>query len=168
MFDTMTLTKAAAGLFGAWLVLLLGKWAAEELYHVEAHGEASYVVEVASAGAAEEVEEVNFEELMAAADPAKGAKVFKKCSACHKLEDGANSTGPFLYGVVGRDIASVAGFGYSAALGEKAGTAWSAEELDAFLTKPSSYAKGTTMSFAGLKKQGDRVNLIAYLDGLDG
>jgi cytochrome c len=168
MFDTMTLTKAAAGLFGAWLVLLLGKWVAEELYHVEAHGEPSYVIEVASAGAAEEVEEVSFDELMAAADPAKGAKVFKKCSACHKLEDGANSTGPYLYGIVGRDIASVAGFGYSGALTEKAGTAWTAEELDAFLAKPSAYAKGTTMSFAGLKKQGDRVNLIAYLDGLDG
>ena len=167
MFDTMTLTKAAAGLFGAWLVLLLGKWAAEELYHVEAHGEASYVIEVASDGAEEEVEEVSFDELMAAADPAKGAKVFKKCSACHKLEDGANSTGPYLYGVVGRDIASVDGFGYSGALSGLGGT-WTAEELDAFLTKPSAYASGTTMSFAGLKKQGDRVNLIAYLDSLDG
>lgn len=167
MFDTMTLTKAAAGLFGAWLVFLLGKWAAEELYHVEAHGEASYVIEVASAGAEEEVEEVNFEELMAAADPAKGAKVFKKCSACHKLEDGANSTGPYLYGVVGRDIASADGFGYSGALSGLGGT-WTAEELDAFLTKPSAYASGTTMSFSGLKKQKDRVNLIAYLDSLDG
>lgn len=166
MFDTMTLTKAVAALCGAFLVLLLGKWVAEELYHVEAHGEASYVIEVASDEPAEEVEEVSFEELMAAADPAKGAKVFKKCSACHKLEDGANSTGPFLYGLVGRDIASVDGFGYSGALAGLDGS-WTAEELDAFLTKPSSYASGTSMSFAGLKKQNDRVNLIAYLDSLD-
>ncbi len=166
MFDTMTLTKAVAALCGAFLVLLLGKWVAEELYHVEAHGEASYVIEVASDEPTEEVEEVSFEELMAAADPAKGAKVFKKCSACHKLEDGANSTGPFLYGLVGRDIASVDGFGYSGALAGLDGS-WTAEELDAFLTKPSSYASGTSMSFAGLKKQNDRVNLIAYLDSLD-
>ena len=81
MFDTMTLTKATAGFCGAFLVFLLGKWAAEELYHVEAHGEASYVIEVAEAGGAEEeVEEVSFEELMASADVGKGAKVFKKCS----------------------------------------------------------------------------------------
>ena len=52
MFDTMTLTKIAAGVFGAWLVLLLGKWAGEEIYHADAHGEASYVIEVADAGGA--------------------------------------------------------------------------------------------------------------------
>ena len=53
MFDTMFITKVAAGLFGAWLILLLGKWGAEEIYHAETHGEASYVIEVAGA----EVEE---------------------------------------------------------------------------------------------------------------
>ncbi|AHC99756.1 c-type cytochrome [Leisingera methylohalidivorans] len=168
MFDTMTLTKATAGVCGAFLVLLLGKWGAEALYHMDSHGEASYVIEVASADAAASDEpEVSFEELMASADVAKGAKVFKKCSACHKLEDGANSTGPYLYGVVGRDIAAAPGFGYSGALTGLDGS-WTAEALDAFLTKPSAYASGTTMSFSGLKKQKDRVNLIAYLDSLDG
>ena len=79
MFDTMTLTKATAGVCSAFLVLLLGKWAAEELYHVESHGEASYVIEVEEAGGAtEEAEEVSFEELLASADVGKGAKVFKK------------------------------------------------------------------------------------------
>jgi cytochrome c len=168
MFDTMTLTKAAASICGAFLVLLLGKWAAEGLYHTDSHGQASYVIEIETAEAASDEPEVSFEELMAAADVAKGAKVFKKCSACHKLEDGVNSTGPSLYGVVGRDIAAAAGFGYSGALTGLAGNAWTAEELDAFLAKPSAYASGTTMSFSGLKKQKDRVNLIAYLDSLDG
>ncbi|MGR3529560.1 MAG: c-type cytochrome, partial [Sulfitobacter sp.] len=51
MFDTMTVTKIAAGLFGAWLILLLGKFAAEEVYQRGAHGEPGYVVEVASAEA---------------------------------------------------------------------------------------------------------------------
>ncbi|MGR3760578.1 c-type cytochrome [Roseobacteraceae bacterium NS-SX3] len=167
MFDTMTLTKATAGFCGAFLVFLLGKWAAEELYHMDSHGEASYVIEVEEAGGAgEEVAEVSFDELMAEADVGKGAKVFKKCAACHKLEDGANATGPYLYGVVGRDIASADGFGYSGALQGLEG-AWTPEELDAFLAKPSAYASGTTMSFSGLKKQGDRVDLIAYLDSLD-
>ncbi|KIC13411.1 cytochrome C, partial [Leisingera sp. ANG-DT] len=49
MFDTMTLTKATAGICGAFLVFLLGKWGAEVLYHMDSHGEASYVIEVASA-----------------------------------------------------------------------------------------------------------------------
>ena len=167
--DTMTLTKAAAGLCGALLVLLLGKWAAEGLYHMDSQGEAAYVIEVASAdAAAEEAEEVSFDEMMMAADAGKGAKVFKKCSACHKVEEGVNSTGPSLYGVVDREIGTMDGFGYSGTLAGMAGTAWTAEELDAFLTKPSAYAPGTSMSFSGLKKQKDRVNLIAYLQGLGG
>lgn len=166
MFDTMTVTKAAAGLLGAWLVLLLLKWGAEGIYHTAGHGEPSFVVEVADTGGGEETEEVSFEELMAGADVEKGAKVFKKCSACHKLEDGVNGTGPFLYGVVGRPIASAAGFGYSTAMQDKGGD-WTPEALDAFLAKPSADIPGTSMSFAGLKKVGDRVNLIAYLDSLD-
>ncbi len=162
--DTMTFTKAAAGVLGAFLVFLLGKWAAEGLYHVESHGEAAYVIEVESGDSGEEVAEVSFAEMMAGADAGKGEKVFKKCAACHKLEDGANSTGPYLYGVVGRPVASVDGFGYSDALGGLGGD-WSPERLDEFLTKPSAFASGTTMSFAGLNKAADRVNLIAYLNG---
>lgn len=168
MFDTMTLTKATAALCGSLLVLLLGKWAAEGLYHVEAHGEASYVIEVADSGsAAADEPEVDFTELLAAADVDKGAKVFKKCSACHKLEDGANATGPHLYGVVGRAKASVDGFGYSGTLAGMGGD-WSVENLNAFLLKPSAYASGTTMSFPGLKKDKDRANLIAYLQTIGG
>lgn len=165
--DTMTFTKAGAAVCGSLLVLLLGKWAAEGLYHVDSHGEQSYVIEVADSGApAEAVEEVPFSEILAAADIEKGAKVFKKCSACHKIEDGVNSTGPSLYDVVGRTKASEAGFGYSAALTGLGGD-WTPEDLSAFLEKPAKYASGTSMSFAGLKKVKDRANLIAYLDSLD-
>jgi len=165
--DTMITTKAAAAVCGSFLVLLLGKWAAEEIYHVGGHGEPSYVIEVAEAEAASDEPEVSFEELMAAADVGKGAKVFKKCSACHKLEDGANATGPHLFGVVNRAKAGVDGFGYSGALAGMDGD-WTAENLDAFLTKPSAYVPGTSMGFAGLKKQADRVNLIAYLESIGG
>lgn len=166
MFDTMTVTKAAAGLFGALLIYLLGKWAAEGIYHVGSHGEASYVIEVESAQQADAEPDVSFDELMASADVEKGANVFKKCSACHKLEAGENGTGPYLYGVVGRAVAAADGFGYSPAMQERGGE-WTPEALDAFLLKPSGDLPGTSMSFAGLKKQADRVNLIAYLDSLD-
>jgi len=167
--DTMTLTKVTAAVCGAFLVLLLGKWAADALYSVGGHDEAAaYVIEIESDDAvSEDVAEVSFDEMMAAADVAKGAKVFKKCAACHKIEDGVNATGPSLYGIVGRAVASVAGFGYSAPMSDKGGD-WTAEALDAFLTKPSADIPGTKMSFSGLSKEGDRVNLIAYLDSLDG
>jgi len=164
--DTMTTTKVAASLCGALLVYLLGKWMAETLYHVDGHGQQAYVIEVEDSDAAEEVEEVSFEELMASADIDKGAKVYKKCSACHKLEAGANGPGPYLYGVVGRPVGGADGFGYSGPMSELGGD-WTQERLSEFLEKPSAYVSGTSMSFAGLKKVADRVNLIAYLDSLD-
>ena len=67
---------------------------------------------------------------------------------------------------MGRPVASAAGFGYSAAMQEHGGE-WTPEALDEFLAKPSAAVPGTSMSFAGLKKVTDRVNLIAYLDSLD-
>lgn len=165
--DTMTLTKATAAVCGAFLVLLLGKWAAEVLYHVQGHGVPGYVIEIEGDDSGqEEVAEVSFDDMMAEADIGKGAKVFKKCAACHKIEDGVNATGPYLYGVVGRAVASATGFGYSGAMTGKGGD-WTAQALNDFLTKPNADVPGTSMSFSGLKKEGDRVNLIAYLNSLD-
>jgi cytochrome c len=166
MFDTMTITKIAASLCGALLILLLGKWAAEGLYYSGGHGEQAYVIDT---GAEQEVDEgptMSIEEMMASAEVESGAKVFRKCSACHKVEDGVNSTGPTLYGVVGRDIASVAGFGsYSSTLSELPGD-WTIENLNAFLENPKGWANGTSMSFAGLPKMEDRADLIAYLQSV--
>ena len=153
--DSTTFTKIAAGVLGAWLILLLGKWAGDEMYHASAHGEPSYVIEVAGS-----------EPAHAAASVESGAKVFRKCTACHKAEAGANATGPYLYGVVGRDIDSAEGFEYSGAL-EQAADVWTPENLYAFLEKPSAWAPGTTMGFAGLSKSEDRADVIAYLDSLD-
>ncbi len=163
MFDTMTVTKAAAGLFGTFLVLLLVKWASDELYHVGGHGEAAYIIETESSGGSADGEEVVFEDMLAAADPEKGARVFRKCTACHKLEDGANGTGPYLYAIVDRPVASAKGFtGYSAAMQAHGGN-WTPEALDAFLERPNAYISGTSMSFAGLRKPEERADLIAYL-----
>jgi cytochrome c len=168
MFDTMTFTKIAGSLCGALLILLLGKWAAEEMYHMGSHGgEQAYVIDTGVEEETEEVAEVPFDEILALADIGSGAKVFRKCSACHKLEDGANGTGPHLYGVVGRDIATVADYGsYSSTLSDMGG-AWTAENLNGFLENPKQWAKGTSMGFNGLAKTEDRADLIAYLDSLD-
>lgn len=164
----MTFTKAAAGVCGAFLVLLLGKWAATEIYHVGGHGEQAYVIDTGASDAADEVEEEgpSITELLASADIEKGAKVFRKCSACHRLEAGANGTGPYLYGVVGREIAVADGFGYSGAL-SSIDQSWTPENLDGFLAAPKDWAPGTTMGFAGLRKPEDRANVIAYMDSID-
>jgi cytochrome c len=101
-----------------------------------------------------------------AGDPDSGEKVFRKCKACHAVGEGAeNRIGPVLTGVVGRAIASAPGFGYSDALAAAATEhgAWTPETLDAFLTKPSDFAKGTKMAFAGLRKEEERADVIAYL-----
>lgn len=173
MFDTMTLTKITGALCGALLVFLMGNWVAESMYatgggHGDDHHQA-YVIETGDDdhGDAAKEEGPDLAALLAEADLGKGAKVFGKCKACHKLEDGANSTGPYLYGVVGRAVGSADGFStYSGSLVAVAET-WNAEELDGFLANPKGFAPGTKMSFSGLKKPADRANLIAYLDSLD-
>ena len=103
------------------------------------------------------------------ADPAliaAGETVFKKCTACHKLGEGAKSAvGPALNGVVGNAMAAAEGFKYSATLAEMgaAGGVWDDASLHAFLENPKGFVKGTKMSFAGLKKPEDRDAVIAYL-----
>ena len=167
MFDTMTFTKIASSLCGALLVLLLGKWAAEAISQASSGSEQSYVLDTGVDATADPEPEVDFSAVLASADVADGAKVFRKCSACHKVEDGANGTGPHLYGVVGRDIASVDGYGsYSGTLADLEGD-WTPEALNAFLENPKGWAPGTSMAFNGLPKVEDRANVIAYLDSLD-
>lgn len=101
-----------------------------------------------------------------AGDAAAGEKVFRKCKACHQVGEGAeNKVGPILNDIVGRTVGSVEGFKYSSTFTDMnaEGKVWTAEELAAFLEKPKSYAKGTKMAFAGLRKEDDRANVIAYL-----
>lgn len=166
--DTMTFTKVVGGFCGALLIFLLGNWAAEILFHVgpAGHGEdhaAGYEIVIEEAGGdAEPTEALDFAAVYAAADAAKGEKVYGKCRACHKLDDGANGTGPHLFGVVDRAVGSAAGYGYSGALVAVADV-WSPENLNGFLENPKGYAPGTKMGFSGLPKVEDRANLIAYL-----
>ncbi len=99
-------------------------------------------------------------------DPAAGEKVFGKCRSCHQVGDGAkHRIGPHLNGLFGRKAGSHEDFRYSKAMvrAGSGGLEWHADTLDTFLEKPRSLASGTRMSFAGLKKPEDRLNLIAYL-----
>jgi cytochrome c2 len=97
-----------------------------------------------------------------AADVKAGKKIFNKCKACHSLVAGTKKVGPSLHGVLGNNAGQMAKFKYSKAM-KKADITWDDKSLDAFLTKPKKFLKGTKMSFAGLKKQKDRDNVIAYI-----
>lgn len=97
-----------------------------------------------------------------AADVEAGKKVFKKCKACHSLKPGKKKVGPSLNGVLGNKAGKMKGFKYSKAM-KKADITWDDTSLDAYLTKPRKFLKGTRMSFAGLKKKKDRDNVIAYI-----
>ncbi|GJM02998.1 MAG: cytochrome c family protein [Rhodomicrobium sp.] len=137
------------------------------------HGEhkPAYAIEVADSGAKKGAEKkaevaVDIKTLIASADIDSGAKVAKKCAACHTFDKGgANKTGPALYGVVNRDLASASGFGYSDALKAKGGK-WDYDALAKFLAKPKDFAPGTAMNFGGIKKDNQLASLIAYLRSL--
>ena len=102
--------------------------------------------------------------MMASAEEAAGQAVAKKCNACHTFDNGgANKIGPNLWNLVNRQIASVDGYSYSSVLEDMADQQWTYDDLNAFLKSPKTYAPGTKMSFAGLKKMDDRANLILYL-----
>ncbi len=166
MFDAMTVNKIVASMCCAMLVFVLGGWIADKIYSPGHHGDdhhQAYTIDTGAEDVAEEVVEgPDLAELLASADIGKGERVFKKCAACHGLEDGVNGTGPHLFNIVGRDISAVDGFGYSGAL-VKVADVWTPENLDGFLKKPKSWAPGTAMGFNGLAKPEDRANLIAYL-----
>jgi cytochrome c len=103
-------------------------------------------------------------QIMAAADPAKGEEVFKKCTSCHTISaGGASGTGPNLHGILGKGIAKAGGFAYSGDLAAVGGT-WDWAKMNQWLKKPKSLAAGTKMSFAGISKPEDRANLMAYLN----
>ncbi|MEE4200788.1 c-type cytochrome [Erythrobacter sp.] len=127
-----------------------------------------YVIE----GVEEEggVSEVSFEEAlnMDGVDAAAGEKVFAKCQACHSIEQGgANGVGPNLYGVMGGNIASKSGYGYSSALTALDG-AWGWDEMNAWLANPRGYVSGTTMGFAGLSSIEDRAAVSLYMNEMGG
>ena len=102
--------------------------------------------------------------LFASTNAAEGAKIFKKCAACHSIaQGGANKIGPALWGVLGRKAGSVSDYKYSKAM-IAYGKPWSFEEMDGFLIKPKEWVKGTKMAFAGIKDAKDRAAVILYMN----
>lgn len=98
-------------------------------------------------------------------DAAKGEQVFKKCMACHTVNDKTNKVGPHLVGIVGRPVASVEGYKYSESMTAHAATVavWDEASLQAYLENPKAIVPKSKMAFAGLKKEDERADLIAFL-----
>lgn len=171
--DSSELNKIMGAMIAALLVFMLLNFASGKIYGTRVtHSEdepLAYAIEIEDDGAVEEevVEEVDLVALVASADLGAGEKVFNKCKACHKVEDGANGVGPHLWDVVGRPIGGVDGYGYSDVLAGMDG-AWTLDALSGFLEAPREWAPGTKMAFAGLSDPEDRVNLIVWLNETDG
>ena len=168
--DSFELNKIiAAILMVALLVIGLGK-IADSVFHVKKPKEPGYQVEIESqlvsdtSQITEAVEKIDINSVMALGDIVSGEKIFKKCAACHSINKGGkNKIGPALYNVVGRKVGGVDDYKYSKTLASY-NKEWTFEELNGFLTKPSSYLKGTKMSYAGLRKEKDRASVIKYLN----
>ena len=166
--NALEFNKIAAGLIGSFLALQLFFWAGELIYHPNTEGAIEeFEVAEADMDEVEVVEGPAFEEVILAASAADGERLWRQCSACHRLEEGANAVGPYLWGVVNRDIGSADGFSYSTAMGEHGGQ-WTPEALNGFLEAPSSWLPGTKMVYRGLRDVEDRANLIAYLATTNG
>lgn len=99
---------------------------------------------------------------LAQGDPAEGEKVFRKCMACHMVDQEQNRVGPHLVGVMGREAGAVEGFNYSDAMKE-ADVVWDEQTLDQYLADPRGYIPGNRMAFPGLRDEEERANVIAYL-----
>lgn len=165
--------KIAFCVLGTGLALIGLNEASHSLFHAHDHEKMAWAVaipEEASGGPAAVEGPRDYGLLLASADIAKGEEQHKKCLQCHNFDSGGpNMQGPNLYGVVGRPLASHAGFKYSVGKGSltELGGDWTIERLDHFIERPKAFASGTAMNFAGINSRltglQDRINLIAFL-----
>ena len=167
MAASLETNKTLAALLTAGIIASGTGVVSRIIYHPHVPEENAYVIEVPEAapqtGEAGAAEAAPLPVLLAQANPEKGAGEAKKCAACHSEEKGGPiKIGPPLWGVVGRDIASVEGFEYSDALRSKEGQ-WTYENIFEFIHGPKAWAPGTKMAFAGIKSPEDRADLLVYL-----
>jgi cytochrome c len=99
---------------------------------------------------------------VAEGDAEQGGKVYNKCKACHVVDEQKNRIGPHLVGIIGRPAGSVEDFSYSTPM-KDSGIVWDEATLDQYLADPKGLVPGTKMAFAGLRKEEERQDVIAYL-----
>ncbi|HVZ29609.1 MAG TPA: cytochrome c family protein, partial [Asticcacaulis sp.] len=172
MSGDLTLNKILGACLATGLVIMGVKIGSEMIFEKnEKLEKPGYAIEVADTGgeggAAAAVDTPpDWGTVLPKADVAAGEATFKKCESCHNnAQGGPNMTGPNLWGVVGRPTASHPGMSYSDAMmaHAKDSSNWTYDQLYMFLAAPGKWVKGTKMTFAGIKKPEERINLIAYL-----
>lgn len=167
----MESNKLFASILLAGLIAMLSGFIAEKVYDAKLPEETPIFVDTAAfetAAAGGVVEEPKIEPvvpLLASADPDRGARLVRACTACHTFEKGGptRAVGPNQWGVVGDHFAHAADFAYSDALLARKDEYWTYEALNLFLTRPGDFIPGTKMNYAGMRKVEDRADLIAWL-----
>jgi len=168
MLDSFEVNKILGAFLGTFLAMHAVHLMAGAVFAPAVPEKPGYeiaVTEPPASGAAEPAKpaEEPIGQLLASANAERGQTAVRPCETCHTFDKGGpNRVGPNLWGVVGRDRASEAGFNYSPAMKSKGGK-WSFEELDKFLTNPRRDIPGTAMTFAGIERGRQRADVLAYL-----
>ena len=169
--DSFELNKILGAVLGTCLILLVTSFAASALFapnKPEKPGFEIAVKEEAAGGekAAAAAPPEPIEKLLQTASVQKGEQAAKKCAACHDFtKGGPNKVGPNLFGIVGDKKGEGRGFNFSAAMKAKGGT-WTIDDLSQFIDNPKGFVPGTAMGFAGIQKDSERADVIAYLNSL--
>jgi cytochrome c len=166
--NSFELNKVLGAVLGTCLFLVAMHIASGAVFTPTPPAKPGYVIEVkeeqpAQGGAAAPAE-VPIEQMLASASAQQGQSDAKVCLTCHNFaKDQGSKVGPDLYGIVGRQIASVSGFNYSSALKGMGGT-WTFDALNKWLLNPRNDVPGTLMTFGGVPSEKQRANIIAYLN----